>query len=143
MADKHLATESDVKGDTLSHNENLEYGDVSDGPKMVNVLRGIPKSTLFESVEAFTRNHGLDEYTDVFKRGALVAQKPTAFDQMDELSADDKTALRYEIDHKWKQTFPLYFTVVVCAIGAACQGWDQTGSNGASKCGPAIPERSR
>ena len=25
-------------------------------------------------------------------------------------------------------------TVGVCAIGAAVQGWDQTGSNGASGC---------
>jgi hypothetical protein len=61
------------------------------------------------------------------------------------LSSDDKAALQYELDHKWSQTGALYFTggckmrivaddsVAVCAIGAACQGWDQTGSNGASR----------
>ncbi len=27
----------------------------------------------------------------------------------------------------------LIFTVSVCSIGAAVQGWDQTGSNGASE----------
>jgi hypothetical protein len=27
----------------------------------------------------------------------------------------------------------LYFSVLMCAIGAATQGWDQTGSNGASE----------
>lgn len=130
MSDKHLATENEIK-DTVGHHENLEYGTEE---KTVNALHGISKSDLFEGVEAFTREHGLDEYTDVFKRGVLVAQKPRAFHQMDELSAQDKLDLQYELDHKWKQTFPLYFTVFVCAIGAACQGWDQTGSNGASEC---------
>jgi hypothetical protein len=26
----------------------------------------------------------------------------------------------------------LYFTIALCSIGAAVQGWDQTGSNGAN-----------
>jgi len=26
----------------------------------------------------------------------------------------------------------MYYTVILCSIGAAVQGWDQTGSNGAN-----------
>jgi hypothetical protein len=40
---------------------------------------------------------------------------------------------RYEHTHKWSYPKMLYFSVLMCAIGAATQGWDQTGSNGASK----------
>ena len=40
--------------------------------------------------------------------------------------ADERVADR------WKQPFILYFTVFLCSLGAAVQGWDQTGSNGAN-----------
>lgn len=33
---------------------------------------------------------------------------------------------------KWRQPGPLIFTVVLCSLAAAVQGWDQTGSNGAN-----------
>ena len=145
MSNKHLSNETDIKGDTvLGHHEDLEYDVAGAENGAVNALRGIPKGDLYEQVEAFTREHGLEENTEVFKQGALVAQHPLGFDHMEEVSAEDKAALRYEIDHKWSQTRPLYFTVFVCAIGAACQGCDQTGSNGANlsfpqEFGIAIP----
>lgn len=34
--------------------------------------------------------------------------------------------------HRWRQPKALYLTVILCSIGAAVQGWDQTGSNGAN-----------
>jgi len=34
--------------------------------------------------------------------------------------------------HKWRQPIALYITIVICSVGAAVQGWDQTGSNGAN-----------
>jgi hypothetical protein len=36
-------------------------------------------------------------------------------------------------DSRWRLTRGLWWVVAVCAIGAAVQGWDQTGSNGASE----------
>lgn len=33
---------------------------------------------------------------------------------------------------RWAHPWALYITVVICSIGAAVQGWDQTGSNGAN-----------
>jgi len=110
MSQKHLSTERDLKGDTVGHHEDLEYDVGSADEGNVNALLGISKANLFEHVQAFTQEHGLEEYTDVFQRGALVAQAPLAFDGMAELSEEDKVGLRYELDHKWKQTFPLYFT---------------------------------
>lgn len=53
------------------------------------------------------------------------------FERMD-LGEDEKEALRIEVTRKWKHPAKLYITIVVCSIGAAVQGWDQTGSNGAN-----------
>ncbi|KAI7660469.1 MFS transporter [Hortaea werneckii] len=48
------------------------------------------------------------------------------------LEEEEKAALRWESEHKWSHPLALYFTIIVCSIGAAVQGWDQTGSNGAN-----------
>jgi 1,2-phenylacetyl-CoA epoxidase PaaB subunit len=145
---EHLAMPDieDKRDVVASHHEDLEYGQSKEAPKMVNVLHGVPKHALLDSVDVFVREHGLEESVDVFRRGALLAQRPHDYDSIAELTQEDKAAIKYEADHKWKHPFPLYFTgkliqarfpcslsVIVCAIGAATQGWDQTGSNGASE----------
>lgn len=48
------------------------------------------------------------------------------------LHEDERTALIYERDHKWHGPFMLWYSIGLCAIGAATQGWDQTGANGAN-----------
>ena len=72
----------------------------------------------------------------LFIKGALVAQDPPAFEQIAELDEAERDALRNEVLHKWRQPWSLYFTVILCSIGAAVQGWDQTGSNGANLSWP-------
>ena len=37
-----------------------------------------------------------------------------------------------EVEHKWRVPRLLYLTIITCSIGAAVQGWDQEGSNGAN-----------
>lgn len=82
-------------------------------------------------VERFANQHGLSEHTDLLKKGALVAQDPANYENMD-LLEDEKAALRKEVTKKWSHPKLLYITIIVCSIGAAVQGWDQTGSNGAN-----------
>ena len=72
----------------------------------------------------------------LLQKGALVAQDPPAFEQIAELDEVELDALRNEVLHKWRQPRSLYFTVILCSIGAAVQGWDQTGSNGANLSWP-------
>jgi hypothetical protein len=55
-----------------------------------------------------------------------VAQNPAGFEDLD-LAEDEKDALRVEVNKKWTHPWKLYMTVIVCSIGAAVQGWDQTG----------------
>ncbi|KAK3081242.1 hypothetical protein LTS18_008742 [Coniosporium uncinatum] len=100
--------------------------------KIKNPLAGIPHDILMRQVEDFARDRDLSDMTDLLKRGALVAQNPAEFDTIPGITEPEREALAAEITHKWRQPRSMYFTVILCSIGAAVQGWDQTGSNGAN-----------
>lgn len=51
---------------------------------------------------------------------------------IDELHDDERAALDYEKAHKWNGSVMLWYSISLCAVGAATQGWDQTGANGAN-----------
>jgi len=92
-------------------------------------------------VEVFAQEKGLTEHVALLRRGALVAQDPSSYEEIDgpeALNADEKAALRAEVEHKWRLPMKLYLTIATCSIGAAVQGWDQTGSNGANIFFPAV-----
>lgn len=74
----------------------------------------------------------MTEHADLYGRAALVARDPDHFDSVGELSEEERAALAYERDHKWHGPVMLWYSISLCAIGAATQGWDQTGSNGAN-----------
>lgn len=79
---------------------------------------------------------GLTQHEALLQKGALVAQRPDAFEDVGDLDDSEREALRNETLHKWRQPTALYFTVILCSVGAAVQGWDQTGSNGANLSWP-------
>ncbi|KAI2643729.1 sugar transporter-domain-containing protein [Xylaria nigripes] len=86
-------------------------------------------------VEAFVQEKGLQEHVATFRKGALVAQNPQDFDEItgaEALNETEKKVLQDEILYKWRLPWRLYLTIITCSIGAAVQGWDQTGSNGAT-----------
>ncbi|RAL62826.1 hypothetical protein DID88_004668 [Monilinia fructigena] len=71
----------------------------------------------------------------------MVAQDPTNYEDIkgeNALNEQEIECLRDEILHKWKQPWALYITIITCSIGAAVQGWDQTGSNGANLSFPDL-----
>lgn len=66
----------------------------------------------------------------LLRKGALVARDPSNYEDIsgDEALDDAEIeALRDEVLHKWRQPKALYYTIIICSIGAAVQGWDQTG----------------
>lgn len=72
-----------------------------------------------------------------------VAQEPAAYESLDLLDDEDRSVIQHEYAHKWSHPLTLYVTIFLCSIGAATQGWDQTGSNGANLSFPdefGIPE---
>ncbi|KAI8684559.1 MFS domain-containing protein [Fusarium falciforme] len=103
--------------------------------KIKNPLWGIPRARLMADVDDFCRRKDLNDFRQLIRQGALVAQDPTGYEDIEgdeKLNDDEIEALRNEILHKWRVPFVLYLTVATCSIGAAVQGWDQTGSNGAN-----------
>ena len=73
-----------------------------------NPLVGIPKEELFADVEAFAERADLMEELELLKKGALIAQNPADFENINELDESDREAIRHEITHRWRHPFALY-----------------------------------
>ena len=74
-----------------------------------NPLAGIPREQLFEDVGNFCRKFGLQDYLDIFQKGALISQSPATALDLPDLNDDEKDAIRREKTHKWSQPWQLYF----------------------------------
>ena len=107
-------------------------GDADIWQRIRNPLLGISKEDLRTQVTGFCRGNGFEHHEDVFFRGALAAQNPDSYEQFDELTEDDKYYLRRERTHKWHLPKDLYYSIALCSLGSAIQGWDNTGANGAN-----------
>ncbi|KAJ9207367.1 hypothetical protein DTO164E3_641 [Paecilomyces variotii] len=94
-----------------------------------NPLAGVPRERLFEDVEKFCKEFGLEEHVETFKKGALVSQNPSGAQDLVELSQEEKEFLRREHTNKWSQPWQLYFMAAMCSLAAAVQGMDETRLN--------------
>jgi hypothetical protein len=98
--------------------------------KLVNPLAGYSVSDLQDMGAAYAREKGLGEFEDDFRKGAMLAQAPLAFEKMPLLTEEDKSVLRRELTHKWNHPATLYHMVIMCSIAAAVQGMDESVING-------------
>lgn len=92
-------------------------------------------------VEAWAERKGLTDHIPVLKKGALVAQNPKSIRHIDgehQLTDREVYVLEREVTHRWDMPWKLILTIATCSIGAAVQGWDQTGSNGANIFFPEV-----
>jgi hypothetical protein len=99
--------------------------------RIQNPLAGISSYALLHQVDDFAKSRGLTEILPLLKKGALVARDPSNYEDIGGAEALDEPeieALRNEVLHKWRQPLALYVTIVSCSVGAAVQGWDQTGT---------------
>lgn len=87
-----------------------------------NPLKEKSQDEIIADAERFARENGLEEYIEVLKRGALVAQNPEALDRVPGLTDEEKDALRLEGEKPWSQPFMLYYLVVMCSLAACVQG---------------------
>ncbi|PLN74792.1 galactose-proton symport [Aspergillus taichungensis] len=125
------------KVEHINLNKNLEA-------KIKNPLADLTSAEVLRDVEAFANEHQLQDILPYLRKGALIARDPQNYDKVPELDEDDVRTISDEVTHKWRQPRQLYFTIILCSIGAAVQGWDQTGSNGANLSFPdalGIPEK--
>lgn len=103
--------------------------------RIKNPLGGIPYDQLMSDVAVFVQEKNLVEHEAIFRKGALIAQNPDGFADItgpEALTEEEKEAIRFETNHKWRMPLKLILTIATCSIGAAVQGWDQTGVNGAN-----------
>lgn len=97
-----------------------------------NPLARASKEAVVADARAFAELNGMTDEAALFGRAALVARDPTKFESINDLTEEERAALIYERDHKWHGPTMLWYSIALCAVGAATQGWDQTGSNGAN-----------
>ncbi|KAK7707714.1 hypothetical protein SLS57_009229 [Botryosphaeria dothidea] len=96
-----------------------------------NPLANVPREQLMRDVEEFCHKFDLMDHVDLMKQGALVAQNPSSYQDMPEISDEDKMYLEREKTHKWDQPWQLYWLVSMSSLAAAVQGMDETVNNGA------------
>ncbi|KAL1645638.1 hypothetical protein SLS61_008198 [Didymella pomorum] len=100
--------------------------------KIQNPLVHMSEEECLADVSGFAKEHGFEDIHPLLVKGALISRDPTNFASVPGVTEDEKVAIANETLHKWRQPRVLYFTIILCSIGAAVQGWDQTGSNGAN-----------
>lgn len=76
---------------------------------------------MIRDVEEFATEYQVTDILSDLKKGALVARDPAEFESVPDLTESELTALRDEVLHKWRQPRALYFTIILCSIGAAVQ----------------------
>ncbi|KAF5351753.1 hypothetical protein D9756_007419 [Leucocoprinus leucothites] len=129
LAHKHESSVSLVENASLS-SKNAKVRHLN--AKLANPLAGLSQDQLIKDGEAFALKHGLEDVTELFSKGALVAQDPLAFAKLPLLTETDKQALHDEISNKWRQPKMLYYLVILCSVAAAVQGMDESVINGAN-----------
>lgn len=72
-----------------------------DRPRRIqNPLHGLSKEQLYSQVDDFCREKGMDDKIDLLRKGALVAQHPSKFEELAELDETEKQIFRDEILRK-------------------------------------------
>lgn len=61
-----------------------------------NPLANVPREQLMKDVEEFCHEFDLMDHVDLMKQGALVAQNPSSYQDMPEISDEDKMYLERE-----------------------------------------------
>ena len=124
---------SNSDGNTASYDEK-QGRRKSTTALLRNPLTGMSRQDILTDVDAFVDGKGLSEHREAFRKGALLAQVANVdngFENIPEISEDEKEVLRRETTNRWNQPFTLYFLCTLCAGSAIVQGMDQTAVNGA------------
>lgn len=99
--------------------------------KFENPLANVTREKLMQDVEDFCQKYDMMDDVDILKKGALVAQRPHAYQEMNDLTNEEKIALDREHTHKWSQPWMLYWLVCMSSMAACVQGMDESVNNGA------------
>jgi|SRR5712691_5452706 len=113
VRDEKLPTSPRIVVDNVASNVNA---------KLSNPLAGLSHEQLMNDGAEFARSHGLGHLQEVFKKGALAAQDPLAFEGVSHFTEAEKEIFRRELTHRWDHPLTLYYLVILCSVAAAVQG---------------------
>ncbi|KAF3482721.1 proton myo-inositol cotransporter [Arthroderma uncinatum] len=101
--------------------------------KLANPLAGLSHATLRYRGGRYARKYqiGDDEDIRAFELGAVLAQDPEKFEDVEGLTEEELGVLRREFSNRWSQPREMYLVIILCSISAAVQGMDETVVNGA------------
>lgn len=119
--------------------------------RICNPFNDRPPKEMREKLIEFMKHTGIEDiYRHHFERGMFIAQNPKALDdpkyRTDGLTLTDEEARCLKLDRiatsdeneswrmdmkKWKLPAPLWRLVMLCALGAVVQGWDESAINSA------------
>ena len=119
----HGIASSDRK---LSHNTaDLMRRNAS--AKLANPLAGISHAQLEEMGATYAKKHHIGDEEDIraFRKGAVLAQEPRRFAQVQGLTSRELEVLQKEFDSRWSQPKLMYMVIALCSTCAAVQGMGQ------------------
>ncbi|KAN0116412.1 major facilitator superfamily [Russula decolorans] len=123
---------SSIHDEKRPHQPDVDDAITKANAKLANPLAGLPHEQLMDNGAEFARTHGLGHLEDLFRKGALAAQDPLAFDSISHFTEDEKDIFRREYTHRWDHPATLYYLVILCSVAAAVQGMDEAVINGAN-----------
>ena len=95
-------------------------------------LRSLSRDGASHEVTGFAKANNLMHKLELFEKAAALLQGDLLLEQIPNITIHEIKALQRESDRKWSQPKMLYFTIMVCSLGAIEQGWAQTCMNGAN-----------
>ncbi|KAL4810310.1 hypothetical protein BDV18DRAFT_55872 [Aspergillus unguis] len=137
-----LSTDDDIVVEK-GHAEHVDLNK-NISAKIKNPLADLTETQVLRDVEEFAQEYELTDLLPDLRKGSLIARDPENFRAVPGITPEDVQVIQDETDHRWRQPRALYFSIILCSVGAAVQGWDQTGSNGANLSMPdalGIPEK--
>ena len=92
--------------------------------KLANPLAGISHAQLEEMGATYARKHHIGDEVDIraFRKGAVLAQEPRRFAQVQGLTGMELDVLQKEFDNRWSQPKLMYMVIALCSTCAAVQG---------------------
>ena len=94
----------------------------------------LDQEQMTRKVNDFIDESGLSIYREYFLKGAFLAQNDSAFESLRDdnlaLTDEERASLQQEKTRRWKHPRALWQLIILCAIGAATQGWDESAIDG-------------
>lgn len=96
--------------------------------KLANPLAGLSHAALMKRGGRYARQHHMGDEEDIraFELGAVLAQDPERYENVEGLTPDELDVLRNEFTNKWSQPRLMYLVIVLCSACAAVQGMGMT-----------------